>query len=108
MHDSVQLFYVVVSVLLLAFCVRSSVSCHFGFQNIDVDQIVEQYQSTCTPQPSISKLPPVTPSLDKGNFVRLDESCLPPELCSNCNHGFKVCMPSSFCSSWGLFDLLST
>ncbi|KAF3444465.1 hypothetical protein FNV43_RR14157 [Rhamnella rubrinervis] len=59
-------------------------------ENIDVDQIVEQYQSTCTPQPSISKLPSITPTLDKGNFVRHGESCLPPELCSNCSHGFKL------------------
>ncbi|KAL7205828.1 hypothetical protein ACSBR2_018699 [Camellia fascicularis] len=56
-------------------------------ENIDVDQIVlEHYQSTCTPQPSISKLPPVTPTVGKNNAAR-DETCLPPELCSNCNHG---------------------
>lgn len=66
-------------------------------QNIDVDQIVEQYQSTCTPQPSISKLPPITPTVDK-NFARQDESCLPPELCSNCIHGLQVCVAYLLCS----------
>lgn len=56
-------------------------------ENIDVDQIVlEHYQSTCTPQPSFSKLPPVTPTVGKNKAAR-DETCLPPELCSNCNHG---------------------
>ncbi|PON33177.1 DNA helicase, ATP-dependent [Parasponia andersonii] len=59
-------------------------------ESIDVDQIVEQYQSSCTPQPSMSKLPPITPSINKSNFVRLNESCLPPELCSTCSHGFKL------------------
>ncbi|XP_068329052.1 ATP-dependent DNA helicase Q-like 4A isoform X1 [Pyrus communis] len=57
-------------------------------ENIDVDQIVEQYQSSCTPQPSISKLPPITPFIDKDN--RQEATSLPPELCSNCNHGFKI------------------
>lgn len=66
-------------------------------QNIDVDQIVEQYQSTCTPQPSISKLPPITPTVDK-NFGRQDESCLPSELCSNCSHGLQVCVAYLLCS----------
>ncbi|KAL5856966.1 hypothetical protein ACOSQ3_004424 [Xanthoceras sorbifolium] len=60
-------------------------------KNIDVDQIVmEHYQSTCTPQPSISKLPPTTPTADNDKFGRQDDTCLPPELCSNCNHGFKL------------------
>ncbi|KAM1556348.1 hypothetical protein ACFX15_039383 [Malus domestica] len=57
-------------------------------ENIDVDQIVEQYQSSCTPQPSISKLPPFTPFIDKDN--RQEATSLPPELCLNCNHGFKI------------------
>nr|XP_028961148.1 ATP-dependent DNA helicase Q-like 4A isoform X6 [Malus domestica] len=57
-------------------------------ENIDVDQIVEQYQSSCTPQPSISKLPPFTPFIDKDN--KQEETSLPPELCSNCSHGFKI------------------
>nr|XP_023897078.1 ATP-dependent DNA helicase Q-like 4A [Quercus suber]POF20969.1 atp-dependent dna helicase q-like 4a [Quercus suber] len=59
-------------------------------ENIDVDNIVERYQSTCTPQPSISKLPPITPTIDKDNFSRQDESSLPLELCSNCSHGLKL------------------
>ncbi|TXG64063.1 hypothetical protein EZV62_011057 [Acer yangbiense] len=60
-------------------------------KNIDVDQIVmEHYQSTCTPQPSISKLPPITPNADNDKFGRQDDACLTPELCSNCNHGFKL------------------
>lgn len=62
------------------------------FQNIDVDHIVEQYQSSCTPKPSISKLPPITPSIDKDNTARQEVTCLPPELCINCSHGFKVCI----------------
>ncbi|XVE49096.1 hypothetical protein DITRI_Ditri01bG0054600 [Diplodiscus trichospermus] len=60
-------------------------------KDIDVDQIVsEHYQSTCTPQPSVSKFPPVTPTMDKNAFLGLEEACLPPELCSNCNHGCKL------------------
>ncbi|KAH0988037.1 hypothetical protein GBA52_015214 [Prunus armeniaca] len=59
-------------------------------ENIDVDQIVEQYQSSCTPQPSISKLPPITPSIDKDNIPRQEVTSLPPDLCSNCIHGFKI------------------
>ncbi|TXG53728.1 hypothetical protein EZV62_018984 [Acer yangbiense] len=60
-------------------------------KNIDVDQIVmEHYQSTCTPQPSISKIPPITPNADNDKFGRQDDACLTPELCSNCNHGFKL------------------
>ncbi|KAI5335449.1 hypothetical protein L3X38_025582 [Prunus dulcis] len=59
-------------------------------ENIDVDQIVEQYQSSCTPQPLISKLPPITPSIDKDNIARQEVTSLPPDLCSNCIHGFKI------------------
>ncbi|KAM5574436.1 ATP-dependent DNA helicase Q-like 4A [Rosa sericea] len=59
-------------------------------ENIDVDHIVEQYQSSCTPKPSISKLPPLTPSIQKDNTVRQESTCLPPELCTNCVHGFKI------------------
>nr|KYP63184.1 ATP-dependent DNA helicase hus2/rqh1 [Cajanus cajan] len=51
--------------------------------NIDVDQIVEKYQSTCTPKPSISKLPPTTPTAYNDNV-------LPPELCLDCIHGYKL------------------
>ncbi|PPD89854.1 hypothetical protein GOBAR_DD13201 [Gossypium barbadense] len=59
-------------------------------KDIDVDQIVsEHYQSTCTPQPSVSKFPPITPSVDKNAFAG-QETCLPPELCSNCSHGCKL------------------
>ncbi|KAF1882424.1 hypothetical protein Lal_00039072, partial [Lupinus albus] len=56
--------------------------------NIDLDQIVENYQSTCTPQPSISKFPPITPTADKD--ARKDDSFLPPELCLDCIHGYKL------------------
>lgn len=60
-------------------------------EDIDVDQIVmEHYQSTCTPQPSISKLPPVTPTLSTVNIAKHEETFLPLELCSNCSHGFKL------------------
>ncbi|GMI88192.1 hypothetical protein like AT1G10930 [Hibiscus trionum] len=60
-------------------------------KDIDVDQIVsEHYQSTCTPQPSVSKFPPITPSVDKSAFAGQEEAYLPPELCSNCSHGCKL------------------
>ncbi|KAI6678723.1 hypothetical protein NL676_039519 [Syzygium grande] len=59
-------------------------------ESIDVDQIVmEHYQSTSTPQPSMHKLPPITPNVEK-NSLRQDESCLPEELHSNCSHGLKL------------------
>ncbi|XVF67681.1 hypothetical protein PTKIN_Ptkin10aG0141100 [Pterospermum kingtungense] len=60
-------------------------------KDIDVDQIVsEHYQSTCTPQPSISKFPPITPTVDKNSFAGQEEVSLPPELCSTCSHGCKL------------------
>ncbi|KAL5176217.1 ATP-dependent DNA helicase Q-like 4A [Glycine soja] len=58
--------------------------------NIDVDQIVEEHQSTCTPKPSISKFPPITPTADKDNFARQGDNVLPPELCLDCIHGYKL------------------
>lgn len=59
-------------------------------ESIDVDQIVmEHYQSTSTPQPSIQKLPPITPDVER-NSLQQDESCLPEELRSNCSHGLKL------------------
>lgn len=59
-------------------------------ESIDVDQIVmEHYQSTSTPQPSIQKLPPITPDAER-NSLQQDESCLPEELRSNCSHGLKL------------------
>lgn len=62
-------------------------------QNIDVDQIVlEHYQSTSTPQPSISKLPPITPTVDKNDALRNEETSLPLELRLDCSHGFMVCI----------------
>lgn len=65
--------------------------CEFLIQNIDVDQIVmEHYQSTSTPQPSISKFPPITPIASKGNSEWPQETSLPPELCVKCSHGFNV------------------
>ncbi|KAA8536559.1 hypothetical protein F0562_029037 [Nyssa sinensis] len=60
-------------------------------KNIDVDQIVmEHYQSTCTPQPSISNSLPITPTANKDNVAAHKEACLPPELCLNCSHGTKL------------------
>ncbi|KAJ1385672.1 P-loop containing nucleoside triphosphate hydrolase [Sesbania bispinosa] len=59
-------------------------------ENIDVDQIVEKYQSSCTPQPSVSKLPPITPTADKDNFARQGDNFLPPELCIVCIHNYKL------------------
>ncbi|WVZ26941.1 hypothetical protein V8G54_000152 (mitochondrion) [Vigna mungo] len=72
-------FSLFVSVLLLV-----------AFKNIDVDQIVEEYQSTCTPKPSISKLPPITPNADKDEFARQGGDVLPPDLCLDCIHGYKA------------------
>ncbi|KAL3598122.1 hypothetical protein D5086_006040 [Populus alba] len=61
------------------------------WQSIDVDQIVmEHYQATCTPQPAISKFPLITPTADQNSFIRPEEISVPPELCSNCSHGFKL------------------
>ncbi|XP_073271932.1 ATP-dependent DNA helicase Q-like 4A [Primulina huaijiensis] len=52
--------------------------------NIDVDQIVmNHFQSSSTPQPTISKLPPFAPAI-------LEEKNLPPELCLNCSHNIKL------------------
>ncbi|GJZ85169.1 ATP-dependent DNA helicase Q-like 4A protein [Tanacetum coccineum] len=60
------------------------------FLDLDVDQIVSQhYQSTCTPKSSISNFPAVTPAASN-NMARHDGVCLPPELCEDCNHGFKA------------------
>ncbi|XP_059648178.1 ATP-dependent DNA helicase Q-like 4A [Cornus florida] len=60
-------------------------------ENLDVDQIVmEHFQSTCTPPPSILKFPPITPTVSKNNVARHEETCLPPELCSTCSHGSKL------------------
>ncbi|GAB2229187.1 hypothetical protein Droror1_Dr00023323 [Drosera rotundifolia] len=60
-------------------------------EDIDLDQIVMQhFHSTCTPQPSSSKPIPSTPAVAEYGKERLSESFLPPELCSNCSHGFKL------------------
>ncbi|KAH6766488.1 DNA helicase [Perilla frutescens var. hirtella] len=57
-------------------------------ENVDVDQIVlDHYQST--PQPSIPKLPPITPHTNKDNFHG-EGINLPPELCLICSHGCKL------------------
>lgn len=59
------------------------------FKDIDIDQIVSDYQSVSTPQPSLSKFPPITPAVDRCTLVQ-EEACLPPELCSLCCHGCKL------------------
>ncbi|KAK1374273.1 DNA helicase [Heracleum sosnowskyi] len=60
-------------------------------ESLDVDKIVmEHYQSSGTPQPLMSKLPPITPTVSKYNNTRPEETCLPPELCVNCSHGLKL------------------
>ncbi|KAK3016325.1 hypothetical protein RJ639_007305 [Escallonia herrerae] len=57
-------------------------------ENLDVDQIVmKHYQSTCTPQPSISKFPPISPAVSKDNVASDKDTCLPPELSARCSHG---------------------
>ncbi|CAN0880742.1 ATP-dependent DNA helicase Q-like 4A [Linum grandiflorum] len=60
-------------------------------QSIDLDQIVmDHYQSTCTPQTSVSKFQPITPSVNKANFGRPEDACLPSELSSKCSHGVQL------------------
>lgn len=60
-------------------------------ESLDVDKIVmEHYQSSGTPQPLMSKLPPITPTASKENNKIPEETCLPPELCVNCSHGLKL------------------
>ncbi|XP_010480423.1 PREDICTED: ATP-dependent DNA helicase Q-like 4A [Camelina sativa] len=60
-------------------------------ENIDVDQIVmEHYHSTGTPQPSVSNFSLRTPPVDRSASRFEEDSCLPPELCSNCSHGMKL------------------
>ncbi|KAL7585237.1 hypothetical protein Lser_V15G46163 [Lactuca serriola] len=55
--------------------------------NLDLDQIVsEHYQSSCTPPSSTLKFPPVNPA----SISRHDDISLPPELCVECSHGFKL------------------
>ncbi|KAB5563726.1 hypothetical protein DKX38_003780 [Salix brachista] len=62
-------------------------------ESIDVDLIVlEHYQATCTPQPPISKFPPITPTADQNSVIRPEEISVPPELCSNCSHGLKLAL----------------
>jgi hypothetical protein len=38
----------------------------------------------------MSKFPPFTPTADKDNFAGQGDTFLPPELCLDCIHGYKV------------------
>lgn len=59
-------------------------------QDLDVDQIVTQhYQSACTPKSSYLKFQPITPAVCNST-ARHDDLSLPPELCVDCSHGFKL------------------
>lgn len=58
--------------------------------NIDVDQIVEHYQTNCTPQPSLSRFPSTTPVTNSQSLAGHEETNLPPELSINCNHGLQL------------------
>ncbi|KAF3637063.1 ATP-dependent DNA helicase Q-like 4A, partial [Capsicum annuum] len=58
--------------------------------NIDVDQIVEHYQTNCTPRHSVSRFPPTTPVTNSQSLRGPGEKNLPPELSINCNHGLKL------------------
>ncbi|KVH93498.1 DNA helicase, ATP-dependent, RecQ type [Cynara cardunculus var. scolymus] len=58
-------------------------------QNLDMDQITEHFQSSCTPRPSISKFPPFTPAASH-TVAACEDISLPPELCVDCSHGFKA------------------
>ena len=76
-----------ISMFMIKF-VLTRIDKNLSFQDIDVDQIVlNHYQST--PQPSLSKIPPITPLTVKNNYPN-DEISLPPELCLICSHGCKV------------------
>ncbi|KAL3638183.1 hypothetical protein CASFOL_018053 [Castilleja foliolosa] len=57
-------------------------------ENIDVNQLVSDHHQS-TPQPSVSKLPPVTLHTNKGNFA-CEETNLPPELCLMCSHNCRL------------------
>ncbi|KAJ4963350.1 hypothetical protein NE237_023289 [Protea cynaroides] len=60
-------------------------------KDIDVDQIVlEHFQTTSTPLSSVTKPSPSTPVMGKDNVLRPDGTCLPQELCTECNHGLKL------------------
>lgn len=60
------------------------------FQNIDVDQIVnDHYEAISTPQSSAEKIHPVMSSCNDKSTLR-NMASLPPELCSFCSHGCKV------------------
>ncbi|PKA62531.1 ATP-dependent DNA helicase Q-like 4B [Apostasia shenzhenica] len=62
-------------------------------ENIDVDQIVmEHYQSSSTPQGSISKFSPLSPVSSSSNATTIQEDILPQELCETCDHGFKLAL----------------
>ncbi|KAK4339909.1 hypothetical protein RND71_041371 [Anisodus tanguticus] len=58
--------------------------------NIDVDQIVEHYQTNCTPRPSGSRFQSTTPVSNSKSLAGPVETNLPPELSLNCNHGLKL------------------
>ncbi|XP_038877365.1 ATP-dependent DNA helicase Q-like 4A isoform X2 [Benincasa hispida] len=58
-----------------------------SFLEDEDDDIIE---AACTPQPSVSKLPPITTTIEKDNVARQEESNFPDELCTNCSHGFKI------------------
>ncbi|MCL7035230.1 hypothetical protein MKW94_008975, partial [Papaver nudicaule] len=60
-------------------------------QNLDVDQIIHK-QSTCSRQLSMPELSPFTPIVKKDDCRSAEETCLPPELSSNCVHGLKVAL----------------
>ncbi|CAH9116719.1 unnamed protein product [Cuscuta epithymum] len=60
-------------------------------QQIDLDQIVmEHYQSNCTPQPSVSKVPSFSPGMSSKCMERSEENSLPLELSSICCHGLQL------------------
>nr|GEU62132.1 ATP-dependent DNA helicase Q-like 4A isoform X1 [Tanacetum cinerariifolium] len=59
-------------------------------QNLDVDTVInEHFQSSFTPRPPIPKFAPYTPAETKG-VAACEDTSLPPELCVECSHGFKL------------------
>ncbi|KAK4491251.1 hypothetical protein RD792_001986 [Penstemon davidsonii] len=74
-------------------------------ENIDVDQIVsDHYQSGSSLQTTVSKIPPITPEMNKDNCSSQEETNLPPELCWNCCHGRKHMKDTQIAISNDLLD----
>jgi hypothetical protein len=63
----------------------------FIFQNLDVDQIVIEYQSTCMSGGSASKQTLLSPNGTTTGPPSMKQDPIPSELCETCIHGIEVC-----------------